>query len=580
MLRKFILCALLLLVGIAPTEARKKTVSLRILETSDMHGRFFPTDPVTGKPQAGTLARICTYVDSLRQIYGDRLILLDNGDILQGTPGNYYSNYVDTAEVNIGAAVVNYLRYDAQGVGNHDVETGHAVYDKWIKALHCPVLGANIIDRKSGKPYVKPYVIFEREGVRIAVLGMLTPAIPNWLKESLWSGLAFEEMTASARKWIKYLKEHERPDIIVGLFHSGKDGGIKTPEYDEDATWKVATEVEGFDLIFYGHDHTRFAGQAMTPSGRQIWLLDPTNNARYVADAEITVTRKGRKITAIDINGQTADICDKRPDEAYVRHFTPFVNKVSDYTGRRIGTFLQPMYMRDCFFGNSAFADFIHALQLRITGADVSFNAPLALNTVIPAGDVTTGDMFNLYRFENQLYTMRLTGEEIRRHLEMSYDLWVNTMTSADDHILALNPRTVNDMQRYGFKNLTFNFDSAAGIDYEVDVTRPDGEKVRILRLSDGRPFDEKAWYRVAMNSYRGNGGGELLTKGAGIPKDSLQGRILWESDRDLRYYLMKEIEKADTLSPQAGHNWRFVPEEWAKPALERDRELLFPKTR
>ena len=160
----------------------------------------------------------------------------------------------------------------------------------------------------------------------------------------------------------------------------------------------------------------------------------------------------------------------------------------------------------------------------------------------------------------------------------MSYDLWVNTMKSPDDHIMLLSDDAKDDKQRYMFKNLAFNFDSAAGIDYEVDVTKPDGEKVRILRMSNGEPFDETKWYNVAMNSYRGNGGGELLTKGAGIPREELKKRIIYQSERDQRHYLTQEIEKAGRMNPQAHHNWRFVPEEWTLPAIERDRKLLFPK--
>lgn len=186
--------------------------------------------------------------------------------------------------------------------------------------------------------------------------------------------------------------------------------------------------------------------------------------------------------------------------------------------------------------------------------------------------------MFKLYKYENMIYVMRMTGREIRRHLEMSYDQWVNTMTCPDDHLLLLDERNQNDKQKCGFKNLTFNFDSASGIDYEVDVTRPDGDKVKVLRFSDGRPFDEDGWYRVVMNSYRGNGGGELLTKGAGIPKDSLKGRIVYQSDKDQRYYLAKEIEKRGRIHPKANNNWRFVPEAWTVPAIIRDRKLMFGK--
>jgi 2',3'-cyclic-nucleotide 2'-phosphodiesterase/3'-nucleotidase len=215
-------------------------------------------------------------------------------------------------------------------------------------------------------------------------------------------------------------------------------------------------------------------------------------------------------------------------------------------------------------------------MQLEETGADVSFNAPLTFDSKIAAGPVYMSDMFKLYRYENHIYVLRMTGREIRKHLEMAYDQWCNTMEDPDDHILQLTERTVNDKQRMGFKHLTFNFDSAAGIDYEVDVTKPDGQKVRILRFSDGRPFEEDRWYRVAMNSYRGNGGGELLVRGAGIPMDSIPSRIIYMSPRDQRYYLTEKIRQEGFVTPQAHHNWRFVPAEWAEPAIFRDRKLLF----
>ena len=184
--------------------------------------------------------------------------------------------------------------------------------------------------------------------------------------------------------------------------------------------------------------------------------------------------------------------------------------------------------------------------------------------------------MFKLYKFENQLYTMMLSGEEVKKHLEMSYDMWVNTMTSPDDHIMMLDNTSTGDNQRSGFKNMTFNFDSAAGIIYTVDVTKPYGRKVNIISMADGTPFDLKKMYKVAVNSYRGNGGGELLTRGAGIPKEKLEERIIARTEHDQRWYLMKEIERLGTISPEPNGNWQFIPEEWTKPAIERDRKLIF----
>ena len=602
----------LLALGATPAMSQTRTVELKVIETSDVHGHFFPYDFIEGRELRGTLARANTYIARQREQYGNRLLLIDNGDILQGQPCTYWSNYVMPDDTNLAAEVINYMGYDAETVGNHDVETGHRVYDKWVREVRCPMLGANIVDTRNQLPYVRPYAIIEVEAplsapegatidsshhttsktieapsgavggasFRIAIIGLLTPTIPCWLNESLWTGLEFQEMVSSARRWVQYVQQVERPDLILGLFHSGLDGGITMENgIEENATRRVAQEVEGFDAIFFGHDHQVHNITLKNPSGRDVLCLDPSCYVRNVAEATIRLSydEQGR-LTGKDIQGKIVDVRDEAIDEQMVAHFQPTIDRIKQYVGRRIGTFATAAYTRDSYFGPSAFTDFIHQLQLQITGADVSLNAPLSFDAKIDAGPITVADMFKLYRFENQLYVMKMTGAELRGHLEMSYDLWVNTMQGPGDHLLLLAPDSRSDQQRMGFKNYTFNFDSAAGIDYEVDVTRPDGEKVRILRMSDGTPFQEDKVYRVAMNSYRANGGGDLIVCGAGIPKDSLQSRIVYQSELDLRHYLMQEIERLGTVRPKAGNNWRFVPEKWTKAAARRDRQLLFGK--
>lgn len=551
----------------------ERTVKLRIVETSDVHGCFFPYDFVERKPLKGSLARVSTYINRLRREYGDRLLLLDNGDILQGQPTCYWSNYVETGRENIAAQVVNYMGYDVEAMGNHDVETGHQVYDKWISELRCPVVGANIVDTLTDEPYVRPYVTFERDGVKIAVIGLLTPTIACWLNESLWSGLRFEEMTSSARKWMQVVREQEKPDLVIGLFHSGKEGGLTLPGgLEEDATARVAREVPGFDIIFYGHDHivhNEWIDSVLT--------LDPSSAAVNVAEAqiELTIDEQG-KVVKKNITGNIVSVRDEEADPQMISRFQAQTDSIKAFVGRRIGRFAQGATTRDSYFGSSAFTDFIHNVQLAISGADISFNAPLSFDSRIEQGDVTVADMFKLYRFENQYYIMNLTGSEIRRYLEESYARWVNTMTSADDHLLLLSQQTHGDQQRMGFVNYTFNFDSAAGINYEVDVTKPAGQKVRILSMSDGTPFQEDRMYKVVVNSYRGNGGGDLLTKGAGIEKADIDDRIIYQSPLDLRHYIMQYIEEKGTVTPLPNNNWRFTPDEWVRPAAQRDRKLLY----
>lgn len=176
---------------------------------------------------------------------------------------------------------------------------------------------------------------------------------------------------------------------------------------------------------------------------------------------------------------------------------------------------------------------------------------------------------------------MHLSGKEIRGALEMSYALWTNRMQSPDDHLLLLRERRRDGAEdRASFKNFSFNFDSAAGIIYTVDVTKPTGEKVTILSMADGTPFRMDKVYTVAVNSYRGNGGGELLTKGAGISQDELKDRIITSTDKDLRYYLMQYIEQKKVIEPHALNQWKFVPEEWVAPAAKRDYDFLFGKAK
>lgn len=183
---------------------------------------------------------------------------------------------------------------------------------------------------------------------------------------------------------------------------------------------------------------------------------------------------------------------------------------------------------------------------------------------------------FTLYRYENQLCTLRLTGREIKDYLEMSYNLWTAVMDGPEDRLLkfADGYSVKGDFAR--LINPTYNYDSAFGIDYEVDVREPKGNKIRITRLSDGTPWRENEWYEVAVNTYRANGGGELLTRGAGIAPEELGNRVVRVTAHDIRYYLTQDIRTRGHIRPEVTHNWRFVPEQWAREASVRDRAQLF----
>lgn len=552
-------------------------VNLKIVETSDVHGNFFPYNFITRTPWDGSMARIATLVDSLRASYGDEsIILLDNGDILQGQPTVYYYNYVDTTSRHIASEIYDYMGYDAATIGNHDVETGHNVYDRWIRGTNVPVLGANVIEISSGRPYLKPYTVIERQGVKIAVIGMLTPGIPMWLPEPLWSGLRFEDITTSARKWINIVRERENPDIIVGLFHSGHSDTNPRPGITENACLDVARNVAGFDIILGGHDHQRDNRVVMNPDGKPVVILNPANDAKTVGVVSITVNiDKEGKMTDKNVSGTLANVDSLAPSKRFLERFDADRQAVEDFTGRIIGRSEGTFDSSEALFGPSAFMTLIHRLQMELTGADISFAAPLSIDAVINPGDIRVSDMFGLYKYENMLLTMSLTGEEINNYLEESYSIWVDTAaTRPDGHLLLFRSKrpSVHDNR---LRNPAYNFDSAAGIRYTVDITRPKGERVNILSMADGTPFDPKKTYTVAVNSYRGNGGGDLMTSGAGLTKDELKCRTLSSTDADLRYYMMKEIEKRGVIKPETDRNWRFVPENLTDRLAARDRKII-----
>ena len=562
-----------------------REVNLSILETTDIHGVILPYDFIEKKNLDASQAATFTYVQKVRQ-EKDATILLDDGDNLQGQPEVYYYNFIDTVTPHLVPEVMNYMQYDAATAGNHDIETGHAVYDRLVKMYNFPLLAANAVDIRTGKPYFKPYCIIYRKGIKIAVLGMVTPAIPNWLPEELYKGIEFEDMVTTARKWMPEILA-QKPDLVVGLFHSGWDKSEEELRGDnqmlENGSAAVAYNVPGFDIIMAGHDHRLANEKFINKEGDTILVLDGGSHSQKVAEADIFFSGKkinGRRVKRI--SGKLIDVADYKPDEGFMDKFKPQFDTISEYVNRVIGTSDETISSRDAYFGPSAFVGMIHSVQLAITGADISFAAPLSFDVQISKGPVTVGDMFKLYRFENMLYTMTMSGEEIRKYIEYSYAEWLNTMKKPGDLLLKLRlgkngrPLLINGKAR--FQNQPYNFDSAAGIDYTVDVTKPAGFRVHITGMSDGKPFLKNKIYRVAVNSYRGNGGGGHFIEGAGISKDELRSRVIASTDRDLRYYIMKYIEEKKTIKPEPGNNWKIIPEKWVQKEIPVEYTLLFGK--
>ena len=450
--------------------------------------------------------------------------------------------------------------------------------------FHFPWLAANAIDTRTGAPYFKPYTVLHRKGLKIAVLGMITPGIPKWLPQHLWDGIEFEDMIGTARKWVPLIQEKEHPDLLIGLFHAGYNynyaGENKDTPRNENATMLVARQVEGFDIIVSGHDHQEKVEEITNDAGHKVLIVDARSHARALGKITVSLTRHAGHYDKT----YTAELIDpaKAPrDTAYLRKFTPALNQVKAYIDTPIGEFTETLSGREGLFGPSAFTDFIHNAQLRETRADVSFSTVLQMDAKIAQGEITIRDMFNLYKYENGLYLMKFTGQEIDRYLEYAYQLQYNTMTSAQDHLLNFKKDEQGNIVRnpkghYVLAADYFNYSCAAGIKYTVDVSRQPGNRVEIHSLSDGRPFHADSTYTVAINSYRGNGGGGHLTQGVGWTKADINQRILKIWDKDVRYYITEYIKEKKVLTPRCRNDWKVIPEAWFQAGKKRDYKIMY----
>ena len=567
-----------------------QTVNIKIIETSDVHGAIVPYDLIKDTTTSSSLAQVHTFANYLRWQANSEVVLLDNGDLLQGDPMSYFYNYEDTSGTHIFAEAMNIMKYDAATIGNHDIETGHPVYDTFRDQINFPWLAANAINTETNEPYFEPYTIIDREGIKIAVLGLITPAIPNWLPEILWKGIRFDDMIETAEKWVPIIKETEKPDLIVGLFHAGinykYNNEDEEPYKNENASQLVAEQVPGFDIVFVGHDHVGWNYKVANTNGDSVLILGAQSRARTVAVASITLefNKNSNDWELKSSLGEIVDIKYYKPDDMLMNKLLIPLNVVKNYVSLPLGKITKSVSSKESLFGPSGFVDLIHTAQLELTNADISFVSPLSFNATIDSGWIKVRDMFKLYHYENFLYLMELSGREIKDYLEYSYGNWFNQMKNENDHLLKFKydeDGNVKFSERYNspeFEERYYNYSSAAGINYTVDVSKPTGERVLVSTLSNGNEFDLDKMYTVAINSYRGNGGGGHLVRGAGIPKEELSKRVISSTEKDLRFHIMRWIKEKKILTPGRINNWKVVPETWWEKGRQKDHELIFRK--
>lgn len=549
---------------------------IQLLTTNDVHGSWFDSSYVGTRTKTSLFAA-STVIDSVRKADGaDNVILIDAGDCLQGDNAAYYFNYVDTLSPHLFPRLASYMGYDAITVGNHDIETGHKVYDRVTKELNSlgiPFLAGNAIRNDNGKPYFPVYKILRKGGLKVAILGYTNPNMKAWLSESLWSGMHFESLIPMVQNDVDAIRKKEKPNVVIVSIHSGSGDKVAY----EAQGMELYRTLSGVDFIVCSHDHS-----ARVEKNDSICLINSGSHVRNIGHGTLTISVRDNKIVSKTLDSELIPVNKEKTDTAMQAAFRKDFEAVREFTTREVGTLDTDIRTREAFSGMCDYMNLIHTISLSCSPARISFAAPLTYNGFIPKGTLVYNDLFTIYPYENQLFVVKMTGKEIHDCLEYSYDNWIQTVPE-NAHVLKIKQGDDyrNSQKHWHFTSRTYNFDSAAGINYTVDITKPFGKRVNITTMASGEPFSLSETYPVAMTSYRASGGGGILGNGAGIDTDNIEERVVehYPEIRDLLYNYLKDngsIDPAVIGDPARIGSWKFIPQPMADKMIASDMNLVF----
>jgi 2',3'-cyclic-nucleotide 2'-phosphodiesterase / 3'-nucleotidase len=532
------LATLIALAALAHAEQRAVTV----LATTDLHGNLLPIDYVTDKPAPRGLASIATLIRAAEAEAPNHL-LIDCGDTIQGTPLEYvYQNFgrifpgLKPLAADPMMLAMNALGYDAMAVGNHEFNFGLAHLDSARRDAKFPWLSANTT---GGAHPFAPYLVKTVGGVRIAVIGITTPAVPMWEKPENLGTYRFASPIDAVRKAIAELRAKERPDLIVVAAHSG----LGPDEFSENVVAELAAKVEGIDAIVFGHSHRELEGRVI---GKTL-VVQPKNWGSSLARLDFTFERQGSGPWTL--KDRRSRLIPVKPETPAAPDIVAIAQPYHDFAERYLNTPVATSAVeQSAALGrvmDSALVDAVEQVQLHFAKADVSFTALFNPSVKVPKGQVTVRQIAALYPYDNELYAIEGSGKMVKDALE-----------NAARFFLSCEGARCGEPPLIDREVVGFNYDMAEGVEYEIDLTRPAGDRVRNLRFH-GQPLAPDRKLRIAINNYRaaGSAGYSMF---AGSP-------IVWRSGQEIRDLMVEYYTARKELPSTASGNWRVVPDLAAK---------------
>ena len=512
---KKLLCSLFALSAVSTAMAQE--VNIKLLGTSDIHGRVVPWSyGADVEDKSGSYAQIATYVKDMRK-NNKNVVLVDVGDAIQDNQVDVFAKDKKYYKDHPIPKVLNEMKYDVFVLGNHEFNFGMEALDEILKDIKAKKLTANFYYKKNDKRYIDATTIIEKDGVKLGIIGLSTPMSAKFEEDTgNLKDMKFTSPTEEARTQVEKLKA-KGVDAIIVIAHMGIENENKIPD---TGMRDVINAVDGIDVVIAGHMHKDVPSETI----KNTLITEPHRYGTVVSEVDLTFDINDKKeVKLVKKESKTVPVKELEADKKIAEIYKPYHEKLRELNNVVIGQTENEMVPQETKHGVSAafskdtgLSSFINDVEQHYSGADVvtfSFDHQKAR---MNKGDIKKKDIIFNYRYAGGDVTVyELTGKQLKEYMEWSAN-YFDTIQPGDTEYRY-------NAERKKSKYVTY--DIFGGVNYKIDLRNPQGSKIVGLTLADGKPVTDDTKLKVGMNSYRfaqlnGKGG---IWEGQQIP-------VLWES--------------------------------------------------
>ena len=512
---KKLLCSLFALSAVSTAMAQE--VNIKLLGTSDIHGRVVPWSyGADVEDKSGSYAQIATYVKDVRK-NNKNVVLVDVGDAIQDNQVDVFAKDKKYYKDHPIPKVLNEMNYDIFVLGNHEFNFGMKALDEILKDIKAKKLTANFYHKKNDKRYIDATTIIEKDGVKLGIIGLSTPMSAKFEEDTgNLKDMKFTSPTEEARTQVEKLKA-KGVDAIIAVTHMGIENENNIPD---TGMRDVINAVDGIDVVIAGHMHKDVPSETI----KNTLITEPHRYGTVVSEVDLTFDINDKKeVKLVKKESKTVPVKALETDKKIEEIYKPYHEKLRELNNVVIGQTANEMVPQETKHGVSAafskdtgLSSFINDVEQHYSGADVvtfSFDHQKAR---MDKGDIKKKDIIFNYRYAGGDVTVyEMTGKQLKEYMEWSAN-YFDTIQPGDTEYRY-------NAERKKSKYVTY--DIFGGVNYKIDLRNPQGSKIVDLTLADGKPVTDDMKLKVGMNSYRfaqlnGKGG---IWEGQQIP-------VLWES--------------------------------------------------